>query len=404
MTVSSLDNLRVALKRFALPRFGTSFSVIEVTVDGTSALDGFFTGVEARLDIVKVGAQPTTSSDVVLVGAAASTALGDDLHRWIDALPARSILISATRRGNGVPSVHNRLIDEWASPFGPSFETLRTYGADLSFGGPVLSLALATPVQNSFPEGVPAEVEVGAGSVDCYRFLEDLHQRLAPRYYAEIGVEYGASLKLAACPALGIDPAPQLSHQPASHHSLCLATSDDYFFLWEGRPKVGPIDLSYIDGMHQIEFALKDFMYLERASHAGTVAIVDDIYPAHPVQGERIRRSRYWTGDIWKIIPILRQWRPELVLAAVDTVPTGSLLVAGLDPSNDVLWDNFDTIVEAAIDDQSAVPAFIVERHGKVSPDSRRLRRALTRLRKTRGTPRVAASVEKVRRLLATTP
>jgi len=50
------------------------------------------------------------------------------------------------------------------------------------------------------------------------------------------------------------------------------------------------------------------------------------------------------------------------------------------------------------------VPAFIVERHGKVSPDSRRLRRTLTRLRKTRGTPRVAASVEKVRRLLATTP
>ena len=401
MTVSSLDNLRVSLKRFALPRFGNSFSVTEVTTDGTSALEGFFTGVDVRLSVARVGDQPTTTSDVVLIGSAAVAVLGDAVAPWIDALPERSVLITAHCHGQRSPTIHPRQIDEWRSPFGPSFETIRTHSADSVFGDPVLSLALATPVQNSFPDGVPAEVEVGAGAVDCYRFLEDLHRLLEPRSYAEIGVEYGASLKLAACPALGIDPAPQLSHQLAANHSLCLATSDDYFFLWGGRDSRPAIDLSYIDGMHQIEFALKDFMYLERSSHPGTVSIVDDIYPAHPVQGERIRRSRYWTGDIWKIIPILRQWRPELVLAAVDTEPTGSLLVAGLDPGNDVLWNNFDTIIEAAIEDESSVPTFIVERHGKIHPESRRLRKALTRLRKHRDTPRIANNVEKVRRLLS---
>jgi hypothetical protein len=213
-------------------------------------------------------------------------------------------------------------------------------------------------------------------------------------------VEYGASLKLAQCPALGIDPAPQLSEPLPAHHSVSLTTSDDFFRLAD-TTAMKSIDLCYIDGMHQIEFALKDFMNMERFCHAGSVVIVDDIYPAHPLQGERIRQSRYWTGDIWKIIPILRRHRPDLIVLPVDTEPTGSLMVLGLDPTNNVLWENFDTIIDDAIDNMTEVPRSIVDRSEKIDARAKAMKKILKIVRKRRGTPRMSDGLDQIRELLA---
>ena len=43
-------------------------------------------------------------------------------------------------------------------------------------------------------------------------------------------------------------------------------TSDDFFASHDLAQVLGgrPVDLAYIDGMHQFEFALRDFMNLER--------------------------------------------------------------------------------------------------------------------------------------------
>jgi hypothetical protein len=262
-----------------------------------------------------------------------------------------------------------------------------------------LTLALATPVQNSFPPDVPEEVEHGAGTLDCYEFLVDLHKYVEPRFYTEIGVEYGASLKLAQCPALGIDPAPQLSVPIAAQHSISYTTSDDYFRLAD-TSTMKAIDLCYIDGMHQIEFALKDFMNMERFCHAGSVVIVDDIYPAHPLQGERIRQSRYWTGDIWKIIPILQLHRPDLIVMPVDTDPTGSLMVLGLDPNNNVLWDHFDSIIDHAINTMTEVPESIIERTEKFAPRARLMKKIFKLIRKHRGKPSMAGAIDDIRTLI----
>jgi hypothetical protein len=262
-----------------------------------------------------------------------------------------------------------------------------------------LTLALATPVQNSFPPDVPEEVEHGAGTLDCYEFLIDLHKYVEPRFYTEIGVEYGASLKLATCAALGIDPAPQLSVPIAPQHSISYTTSDDFFRLAD-TSAMKSIDLCYIDGMHQIEFALKDFMNMERFCHAGSVVIVDDIYPAHPLQGERIRQSRYWTGDIWKIIPILQLHRPDLIVMPVDTDPTGSLMVLGLDPTNNVLWDHFDSIIDHAINTMTEVPESIIERTEKFDPRSRLMKKVFKLIRKHRGKPSMNSALNDIRTLI----
>jgi hypothetical protein len=405
--ISSLDNLRVALKTNVInqPHF-RSPRKLEVLLVGSGSGPDYatvFTGVETAVQRVRPDDDnlPSSNFDVIVFGPDTRPNV-DTLDRFRPSLSPDGVLIVAGAPVTDWNPVDSARTHVWTSPFGPSFETLTSFcfGASAEIHPPDLTLALATPVQNSFPPGVPDEVEHGAGTLDCYQFLIDLHQHVRPRFYTEIGVEYGASLKLAACPALGIDPAPQLSEALPAHHSVSLTTSDDFFRLAD-TSAMKAIDLCYIDGMHQIEFALKDFMNMERFCHAGSVVIVDDIYPAHPLQGERIRQSRYWTGDIWKIIPILRRHRPDLIVLPVDTEPTGSLMVLGLDPTNNVLWDNFDTIIDDAIDNMTEVPRSIVDRTEKIDARAKAMKKILKIVRKRRGTARMAAGLIRIRELLA---
>jgi SAM-dependent methyltransferase len=297
------------------------------------------------------------------------------------------------------------LVDSWTSDFGPFHDAVGVFRKSASDSKvqtfpPDLSLRLAQPVQNTFPDGVPEEVEHGAGTEDCYDFLVRLHQLVKPRFYTEIGVEYGNSLRLADCPALGIDPAPQLTAPLDPRHKLSLTTSDDFFMLTDAASQLQPIDLSYIDGMHQIEFALRDFMQMELFCHAGSVVIVDDIYPAHALQGERIRQSRFWTGDVWKIIKLLESARPDLILLPLDTSPTGSLLVLGLDPNNRTLWDKFDVLMHWSINDWTETPDEIVQRTKKFDPRDPLITRILTMTREGRENGTELLTLERIRRLV----
>jgi len=297
------------------------------------------------------------------------------------------------------------LVDSWTSDFGPFHDAVGVFRKSASDSivqtfPPDLSLRLAQPVQNTFPDGVPEEVEHGAGTEDCYDFLVRLHQLVKPRFYTEIGVEYGNSLRLADCPALGIDPAPQLTAPLDPRHKLSLTTSDDFFMLTDAASQLQPIDLSYIDGMHQIEFALRDFMHMELFCHAGSVVIVDDIYPAHALQGERIRQSRFWTGDVWKIIKLLESARPDLILLPLDTSPTGSLLVLGLDPNNRTLWDKFDVLMHWSINDWTETPDEIVQRTKKFDPRDPLITRILTMTREGRENGTELLTLERIRRLV----
>lgn len=68
------------------------------------------------------------------------------------------------------------LVDAWRSDFGPFCDVVGVFRKNLQsnpnlLGPPDLSLRLAQPAQNSFPDGVPDEVEHGSGTQDCYEFL-----------------------------------------------------------------------------------------------------------------------------------------------------------------------------------------------------------------------------------------
>jgi hypothetical protein len=51
-----------------------------------------------------------------------------------------------------------------------------------------------------------------------------------------------------------------------------------------------------------------------------------------------------WTGDVWKTVVALREFRPDLVVRTIDLGPTGLTLVTNLNPASTVLRDQCEHI------------------------------------------------------------
>lgn len=203
-------------------------------------------------------------------------------------------------------------------------------------------------------KGTPEE-EIGIGSLDKYKTLQKLHHDLKPNLYLEIGVQKGRSLDIANCQAIGIDPNPRTI---AKENQIIRSITSDEFFAT--NPQILP-DLIFIDGLHLFEQALKDFINCEKISHPGTTILIDDIFPAHPSQALRERRTQKWTGDVWKILAILKKYRIDLSLETLDVNPTGLLIVKNLDSSNTSLYENYDSIINEYMNIDT-VPQSILDR------------------------------------------
>ena len=204
-------------------------------------------------------------------------------------------------------------------------------------------------------------------------FLAALHERVAPTTYLEIGVRHGDSLALARCRAIGIDPEPRLRTALADTVSIFEESSDEYFTRPDRLAPFGgaPVDMAFIDGMHLAEFALRDLMNVERHSRWTSVVVFDDVFPRNPRMAARDRLTRAWTGDVYKLLGILRRYRPDLVTVRVNTKPTGLLLVLGLDPQSRVLSRHYDGIVESiVVPDPQRVPREVSARRGVIAPDA----------------------------------
>jgi hypothetical protein len=219
-------------------------------------------------------------------------------------------------------------------------------------------------------------------------FLRRLHEALDPPAYLEIGIRHGDSLALARRAAVGVDPGFELRVELPDRVALFEETSDEYFERDDPlKPFHGrPIDLAFIDGMHLAEFALRDFVNVEEHAAWTSVAVFDDILPADPEMAARDRRTRAWTGDVYKILGILARHRPDLLCLRVGTEPTGLALVLGLDPGSRVLRDRYDAIAAAAVTpDPQDVPADVLERRGVLDPEAVLACSAWRLLREARG-------------------
>jgi hypothetical protein len=227
-----------------------------------------------------------------------------------------------------------------------------------------------------------------------HEFLRRLHELARPRNYLEIGVSSGRSLALSRVPSIGIDPAFRVTVGQRLDVHLVKQTSDDFFArpdpilhlrsgrnpirnLRRGRSAFGhyrggtTLDLAFIDGMHLFEYALRDFMNVERFADWSSVIVFDDMLPRTVDEAARDPHTGAWTGDVFKVIPVLRQYRPDLTIIPVDTTPTGMLVVLGADRTNRTLDAHYDEIIEAWVTpDPQDIPVDIRERRGAFSPEA----------------------------------
>lgn len=178
-----------------------------------------------------------------------------------------------------------------------------------------------------------------------------IHASLKPSTYVEVGVSAGGSL-MQANPdtfAVGIDPDPKfdVSTLPRNH-KVFVSTSDDFFRDndLKGLLDNKPLELAFVDGMHLFEFALRDFINLERYCTADSTIIVHDCYPIDTHVASRKRYTLVWCGDVWKLILCLKKYRPDLHVEVVPSPPSGLAVIRNLDPDSTVLADHLKEIYE----------------------------------------------------------
>lgn len=172
--------------------------------------------------------------------------------------------------------------------------------------------------------------------------LERIHRaRGSIGLYFEIGVRQGRSLSLSrADTSIGVDPDFNLTWPFSSPTRLFKTTSDAFFAQYAPTVLTRPIDLAFIDGMHLAEFALRDFINVERHCTRDSWVIIDDVLPCAAEIASRTRTTSAWTGDVYKITSVLRAYRPDLSVTVFDVDTKGLMLIRNLDPDSSVLADN----------------------------------------------------------------
>lgn len=191
------------------------------------------------------------------------------------------------------------------------------------------------------------------------QFIYDLLTRKAARNYLEVGVHKGFTLADVQIPSIGVDPAFVFDRSPMGKKRvlhLYQMGSDEFFRDHDPRAVFGgPVDVAFLDGLHIFEYLLRDFINTERVCDRNSLILLDDCMPLSIEMTERYHQpenrqdkatSKWWTGDVWKVVSILREYRPDLRLTAVDVQPTGSILVSNLDPASTVLYDRYFEIVD----------------------------------------------------------
>lgn len=201
---------------------------------------------------------------------------------------------------------------------------------------------------------------------DYYTVLRWIHEILRPANYIEIGIRKGESLRLALEETIcvGIDPEPDIQ-TPLSANTSVFRMTSDAFFADRGvrqdsrRSRPGnflsdllhapTFDLTFIDGLHLFEQALRDFINLEKFGSPQSVVMLHDCLPLDAVTADRTRSTHFYSGDVWKLTMCLKVHRPDLKMKMIRTGPTGLCLVSNLSSQSHVLDVNYEKYVEEFI-------------------------------------------------------
>ena len=147
--------------------------------------------------------------------------------------------------------------------------------------------------------------------------------RVAAGAYLEIGLRHGDCLALAGCPSLGrrsrLRPAASSCGDERRPCSARPATSSS-----AARSRCEPlggrrVDLAFIDGMHLSEFALRDFIGVERLLALDQPLVFDDILPRTVEEATATAARAPGRATSTSSSGILAHHRPDLICLRVDT-------------------------------------------------------------------------------------
>jgi hypothetical protein len=185
---------------------------------------------------------------------------------------------------------------------------------------------------------------------DYFHVLARVHEHVRPATYVEIGVARGRSLRLVGAQTLsvGIDPQPSLEGPLGPKQKLFAETSDEFFGRRDVLQELGGqrIRMAFIDGMHHFDFALRDFANLEPLCDRDSLIFIHDCYPIDARSAAREQTTAFWSGDIWRLIVLLKRHRPDLSIHTIATPPTGLGLVTRLDPGSRQLREQLPSLIE----------------------------------------------------------
>jgi glycosyltransferase involved in cell wall biosynthesis len=131
--------------------------------------------------------------------------------------------------------------------------------------------------------------------------------------YLEIGVEYGQTFeKVHFINKTGVDPDPKCQND-----SIVRLTSDNFFTTNKKY-----FDVIFIDGMHQVEYVVRDLNNSIGFLNPGGVIFIDDILPLneeeqlkvpkqHKIENGILKYISPWTGDVWKVVYYLLQFHKQ---------------------------------------------------------------------------------------------
>jgi hypothetical protein len=186
-------------------------------------------------------------------------------------------------------------------------------------------------------------------------FLAAFHTHLMPRAYLEVG----EALSVAACDAIAVGPQFQLKAGATGNRRRTLffqMPSDTFFATENARELLGrPVDMAFLDGMHRFEFLLRDLIGAEAVCHRRSLILLHDCVPLNPRMASRRwlpgdpsekETADFWTGDVWKLLPILKKYRPDLRIHVFDCPPTGLIAITRVDPASRILTDSYYDIVD----------------------------------------------------------
>lgn len=176
-----------------------------------------------------------------------------------------------------------------------------------------------------------------AQDTDYIKFLNSLHEKVYKGYF-EIGARTGSSLALSKSPSVAIDPYFQLKENPVGNKDFCLMfqeTSDSFFE--NSLPKLGSLEceLAFIDGMHLFEYALRDFLNLNKIASENSLFLFHDVLPWTFEMATRDNKALApnapWTGDIWKLVQIFIDAGMRNNIRILTAAPSGLLAVLNPD-------------------------------------------------------------------------